>query len=92
MRLAELDWMRQTNSDTFDSQYIDQKNLLDISDSGSQNNFINHANIRSIVRDYRRKTILRFPVYCSNYQLRIFKVKTISVLCLELLNQLISWL
>ena len=25
VRLAELDWMRQTNSDTFDSQYIDQK-------------------------------------------------------------------
>ena len=26
VRLAELDWMRQINSDTFDSQYIDQKN------------------------------------------------------------------
>ena len=69
VRLAELDWMRQTNSDTFDSQYIDQKNLLDISDSGSQNNFINHANIRSIVRDYRRKTILRCLVCCNiNYE------------------------
>ena len=25
MRLAELDLLRQINSDTFDSQYIDQK-------------------------------------------------------------------
>ena len=80
MRLAELDWMRQTNSDTFDSQYIDQKNLLDISDSGSQNNVINHASIRPIVRDYRRKTILRFPVYCTiNYESLKYSLPVCSV-------------